>query len=107
GTARCPGLPRGWAAARLLVPCPGAAVPLPAAQAQGTALLAIMLPSVVSMTTHWGKGNVDRSIAPFAVAGALAGGLAGSCVAAVAPERTLRIVFSVVLALVGARYASS
>merc|ERR1712066_156100 len=76
-------------------------------EAQGCALLGMVPPAVVSTTTHWRRGNVDRQLVVFAVTGALAGGVAGSLAAAGLPERTLRIVFSTVLAAVGIKYIRS
>jgi len=76
-------------------------------EAQGCALLGMVPPAVVSTTTHWRRGNVDRQLVAYAVTGALAGGVAGSLAAAQLPERALRIVFSVVLAAVGVKYLRS
>ena len=49
---------------------------------------------VVSTSTHWSKGNVDRELVGFAVLGALVGGFAGGSVAALLPERALRLIFA-------------
>eukprot|EP00446_Apocalathium_sp_SHHI-4_P000833 CAMPEP_0177184058 /NCGR_PEP_ID=MMETSP0367-20130122/17355_1 /TAXON_ID=447022 ORGANISM="Scrippsiella hangoei-like, Strain SHHI-4" /NCGR_SAMPLE_ID=MMETSP0367 /ASSEMBLY_ACC=CAM_ASM_000362 /LENGTH=342 /DNA_ID=CAMNT_0018631149 /DNA_START=32 /DNA_END=1060 /DNA_ORIENTATION=+ len=76
-------------------------------EAQGCALLGMIPPAIVSTYTHWSKGNVDKGIVAYAVAGALMGGVAGSMAAAHLPEKALRIAFSVVLACVGVKYLSS
>merc|ERR1711972_1107625 len=76
-------------------------------EAQGCALLGMVPPAVVSPYTHWSRGNVDRQLVAYAVAGALAGGVGGSLAAAGLPERTLRMVFSAVLACVGIKYLRS
>ena len=49
---------------------------------------------VVSTSTHWSKGNVDRGLVGFAVLGALLGGFAGGALAAFLPERALRLIFA-------------
>ena len=52
------------------------------------------LPQVVSSSTHWSKGNVDRDLVGFAVLGALLGGFGGGEMAALLPERALRLIFA-------------
>jgi len=52
------------------------------------------VPQVVSCSTHWSKGNVDRDLAGFAVLGALLGGFGGGEMAALLPERALRLIFA-------------
>jgi len=79
----------------------------PQAEAQGCALLGMVPPSVVSLRTHWQKGNFDRRLAMGAVAGAVIGGWLGSRIAADLPEKSLRLVFAVVLTGVGAKYLRS
>jgi hypothetical protein len=53
---------------------------------------------VVSSSTHWSKGNVDRDLVGFAVLGALLGGFGGGEMAAPLPERALRLIFATWLA---------
>ena len=48
---------------------------------------------VVSTSTHWSKGNVDRELVAFAIVGALLGGFLGGSIAAILPERALRLIF--------------
>jgi uncharacterized membrane protein YfcA len=91
----------------VLVPALTLLFGFPQKEAQGCALLGMILPSIVSASTHWRKGNVSRNLAGSAVAGALVGGWSGSMLAAVLPNRPLRAVFSVVLGLVGFRYLRS
>ena len=50
-------------------------------------------PQVVSTSTHWSKGNVDRELVAFAIFGALLGGFLGGSIAAILPERALRLIF--------------
>ena len=59
---------------------------------------------MVSTSTHWQKGNVERGLVLFAVLGALLGGLGGGAAAALLPERLLRLVFASVLSLVALKY---
>lgn len=91
----------------VLVPVLALLFSFPQSEAQGSALLAMLLPSVVSTTTHWSKGNVDRAVVGFAVLGAVLGGFSGGSVAAVLPERALRMVFGCVLSLVAVKYMRS
>ena len=67
----------------------------------------LLFSQVVSTTTHWSKGNVDRALVGFAVLGALLGGFTGGHVASLLPERALRLVFSGVLSVVAVKYIRS
>ncbi|CAL1143530.1 unnamed protein product [Cladocopium goreaui] len=91
----------------VLVPVLALAFAFPQSEAQGSALLAMLLPSVVSCSTHWSKGNVDRDLAGFAVLGALLGGFGGGEMAALLPERALRLIFAAVLSVVAVKYIRS
>jgi len=91
----------------VLVPALTLLFGFPQKEAQGCALLGMILPAIVSASTHWRNGNVTRNLAGSAVAGALVGGWSGSMLAAVLPNRPLRAIFSVVLCLVGLRYLRS
>ncbi|CAE8723741.1 unnamed protein product, partial [Polarella glacialis] len=89
----------------VLVPMLSLVFGFPQAEAQGCALLGMVAPAVVSTFTHYQAENIDRSLVWFAVSGALLGGSAGSKVAALLPEQSLRIVFAVVLAAVAVKCA--
>lgn len=77
------------------------------AVAQGCALLAMILPAFMSARTHWKRGNVEKKLILPAIAGAMVGAAIGSSVAGSLPEKSLKILCAVVLALVGVRYVGS
>lgn len=91
----------------VLVPALTLLFGFPQKEAQGCALLGMILPSLVSASTHWRNGNVGRNLTGSAVAGALVGGWSGSMLAAVLPNRPLRATFSLILSLVGLKYLRS
>mmetsp|Transcript_16326 Transcript_16326/g.35776 ORF Transcript_16326/g.35776 Transcript_16326/m.35776 type:complete len:337 (+) Transcript_16326:101-1111(+) len=91
----------------VLVPSLTLGFGFPQAEAQGCALLGMVPPAVVSTTTHWRNGNVDRSLVVMAVIGALLGGALGGSLASSLPENALRAVFAVVLGLVAVKYLRS
>lgn len=77
---------------------------LPQKASQGTALLAMVLPSIIGAVTHFRLGNVVVPLLPGLVAGAIGGGYLGSSLALYLPETTLRLVCSTLFALIGFRY---
>lgn len=72
--------------------------------AQGTALLAMILPSFLGAVTHWRLGNVRAELLPGLALGAVLGGSVGGSLAVYMPETTLRIVCSAIFGLIGLRY---
>eukprot|EP00933_Yihiella_yeosuensis_P034838 TRINITY_DN28323_c0_g1_i2.p1 TRINITY_DN28323_c0_g1~~TRINITY_DN28323_c0_g1_i2.p1 ORF type:complete len:275 (+),score=47.37 TRINITY_DN28323_c0_g1_i2:324-1148(+) len=91
----------------VLVPTLSLLFAFPQVEAQGCALLGMVPPSFISTYTHWRCNNIEKRIVWFAVAGALLGGSAGSSVASILPEKSLRIFFSAVLLCVGGKYLRS
>eukprot|EP00667_Euglena_gracilis_P017092 EG_transcript_17961 len=87
----------------LLVPCL-ALSGFPQHVAQGTALCAMVLPTLFGSTQHHRQGNVAWRVAPFLVLGAALGGMSGGYLAVYLPERILCCIFSVGLAAIGIRY---
>jgi len=79
---------------------------LPQQTAQGTALLAMVLPSLTGAYTHWRLGHVDRAIAPSLLAGIVLGAFLGGQVALGIPEGILRWIFAAVLFWTGLRYVA-
>jgi len=102
-TGFCSGL-LGIGGGTVLVPALTLAMAFPQNEAQGCAVLGMLLPAAISMSTHWRRSNVDHSLAAPAALGALVGGAGGSLVATHLPEHALRIVFATVLSCVGAKY---
>ena len=80
---------------------------LPQQLAQGTALAAMVLPSLIGAYTHWRLGHVDRKIAPGLLAGIVIGAFLGGQFALSVPEGILRWIFAVVLLWTGVRYLRS
>lgn len=74
--------------------------------AQGTALLAMVLPSIRASLVHRKLGHVVAPILPALILGAITGGFLGSSTAVVLPDQILRIVCSVCFAAIGIRYMS-
>ena len=72
--------------------------------AQGTALTAMVVPSLIGAYTHWRLGHVNRRIAPGLMAGIFVGAFIGGRVALDMPEGILRWIFAVVLLWTGVRY---
>jgi uncharacterized protein len=72
--------------------------------AQGTALLAMILPSLLGAITHWRLGNVRLALLPSLALGAVLGGSLGGSVAVFLPETYLRVICSVIFGLIGVRY---
>jgi len=103
GTGLISGL-LGVGGGTVLVPSLTLLFQFPQPEAQGCALLGMVPPSMVSVWTHWRRSNVDKALAAGAVFGALVGGWSGSLLATSLPERTLRVVFAIVLSFVGVKY---
>lgn len=72
--------------------------------AQGTALCAMIIPSLLGSLTHFRLGNVVLPILPGLALGAILGGLAGSGLALHLQERALRLVCCSIFLLIGGRY---
>lgn len=72
--------------------------------AQGTALAAMILPSLVGAYTHGRMGHIDRSIAPWLLFGIVLGAFTGGQLALSIPEGILRWIFAAVLLWTGVRY---
>ncbi|CDF40885.1 unnamed protein product [Chondrus crispus] len=72
--------------------------------AQGTALMAMVLPSIRGAYTHFKLGHVRTERLPGLVAGALLGGFLGASTALRLQEGTLRVVCSGIFAMIGVKY---
>ena len=72
--------------------------------AQGTALMAMILPSIIGAYTHGRMGHLDRRIAPGLLLGIVSGAFLGGQLALGIPEGILRWIFAVVLLWTGLRY---
>ncbi len=77
---------------------------VPQQLAQGTALVAMILPSLIGAYTHWRMGHVDRRIAPGLLGGIVLGAFLGGQMALGMSEGILRWIFAVVLLWTGLRY---
>jgi len=77
---------------------------LPQQLAQGTALAAMILPSLIGAFTHARMGQVDRETAPRLLAGIFLGAYTGGKMALGLPEGILRWIFAIVLLWTGLRY---
>ena len=77
---------------------------VPQQTAQGTALVAMVLPSVLGAYTHWRMDHIDRGVAPGLMAGIVLGAFLGARLALGIPEGILRWVFAAVLLWTGLRY---
>jgi hypothetical protein len=69
--------------------------------AQGSSLLSMVPAAAVGSYTHWRQGNVVTRILPGLAAGIILGAFLGGIAANHLPEGTLRIIFAVVLTLLG------
>ena len=65
--------------------------------AHGTSLAAVVPISVASLVSYAAHGNVDWSVALWLAIGAVAGAVIGTRLLHVLPQRTLAIIFIVVL----------
>jgi uncharacterized protein len=72
-------------------------------QALGTSLTAMVLPAISGTITHFAKGNVILSVAPFLAMGAFVGAYAGSKLALTIEEESLKYGFSGVMVVLGLR----
>jgi uncharacterized protein len=79
---------------------------LPQKLAQGTALLAMVLPSTLGALTHVWLGNTVPVLLPGLAIGAFIGSRSGSNLALALSESALRIVCACVLCAVGVRYVT-
>eukprot|EP00741_Cyanophora_paradoxa_P006535 tig00001024_g6326.t1 len=69
--------------------------------AQGTALMAMILPAITGVWTHYKQGNVRTELIPGLIPGVLVGARAGALLACGLPERTMKFVFAVMLMYLG------
>jgi uncharacterized membrane protein YfcA len=69
--------------------------------AQGSSLLSMVPAAAVGSYTHWRHGNVVTRILPGLAAGIILGAFLGGIAANHLPEGTLRVIFAVVLTLLG------
>eukprot|EP00177_Eucheuma_denticulatum_P002225 GFKZ01003981.1.p1 GENE.GFKZ01003981.1~~GFKZ01003981.1.p1 ORF type:complete len:328 (+),score=28.57 GFKZ01003981.1:284-1267(+) len=74
--------------------------------AQGTALMAMVIPAVRGSLTHWRLGQVKTTWLPTLVAGALCGGYLGASVAIGVSQEALRVVCAVLFGGMGIKYVS-
>ncbi len=70
-------------------------------RAIGTSLVALALFAVPGSLTHWWLGNVDIELALALTLGVVPGAFLGARLNAGASERTIRVLFALLLALVG------
>jgi uncharacterized protein len=71
--------------------------------AQGSALLAMVPAGAVGAYTHWRLGNVVTRVLPGLIAGIILGTYCGSSLALILSEANLRLVFAIMLSLLGLR----
>ncbi|MGO0122503.1 sulfite exporter TauE/SafE family protein [Desulfothermobacter acidiphilus] len=72
--------------------------------AQGSSLLAMVPAGAVGAFTHWRLGNVNTRILPGLILGIITGSYLGGFSAHLLSEKTLRVIFAVVLVWTGMRY---
>lgn len=72
--------------------------------AQGTALLAMIIPTARASQAHLKLQHVALPLLPGLIAGAVAGGFLGANIALNVPEVTLRLICSFIFACIGLRY---
>ncbi|KAA8499685.1 putative membrane transporter protein YunE [Porphyridium purpureum] len=72
--------------------------------AQGTALTAMILPSVLGGVGHWRLGHVQAGLLPGLLTGGLAGAALGAKLAIYMPDRALKLVCGAVFFCMGCRY---
>lgn len=76
--------------------------------AQGIVLLTLIPTSFIGSYTHWKNGYIDLSAAPWLALGTALSSLAGAHLAIVLPASYLRVMFSLIVLLVGIQtFASS
>lgn len=76
-------------------------------KAQGTALLAAVLPSAIASLQQARGNTISRALLKSLVPGAVVGGLVGSSAASLIADDSLRLVCAVVLGAIGARYIAT
>lgn len=69
--------------------------------AQGCTLLALVPAGTVGAFTHWRHGNVNLSVLPGLIGGIVLGAFGGGMCANLLPENLLRVLFAVVLFVLG------
>ncbi len=72
--------------------------------AQGSSLLAMVPAGALGAYTHFRLGNVNRVLLPGLIPGILLGTYLGGSLAHTLPEKTLRVIFALVLVWTGLRY---
>lgn len=75
--------------------------------AQGTALLAAVVPSAVASSQQLGAGAVNTRLLRSLVPSAVVGALMGSSVATLLADDSLRLVCAAILAAIGVRYVAT
>lgn len=85
----------------LLVPLLNRMRGFPIKRAIGTSLVALALFAVPGSLTHWWLGNVDIELALALTLGVVPGAFLGARLNAGASERTIRVLFALLLGLVG------
>ena len=81
----------------IMVPAMALLAGLSQTMAQGSSLLAMVPIGMVGAYTHWRMGNINTGLLPGLIPGILLGAFLGGTAAHLAPEDTLRVIFSVVL----------
>mmetsp|Transcript_6564 Transcript_6564/g.13236 ORF Transcript_6564/g.13236 Transcript_6564/m.13236 type:complete len:288 (+) Transcript_6564:7838-8701(+) len=89
----------------VVVPALTLLLSVPQKLAQGTALAAMILPSMVGARKHFMLGNVSLPLVPGLCLGSIVGSLIGGGIATQLADESLRIACSIVFFLVGIRYA--
>ncbi len=78
---------------------------VPQQLAQGCSLAARLPSSLSGSWQNWRQRNIDVTLLPGLVVGAVTGGIVGGRIALALPGATLRIVFGVALVLLGVAYS--
>lgn len=76
-------------------------------RAIGTSLIVVASLAIPGSITHYLLGNIDLRLAALLALGVVPGALAGARITAVAKERTVRILFAIMLLAVGVALAVS
>ena len=72
-------------------------------EAQGTSLLAIVPTAIVGALIYAAYGNFNTTIAIWLAIGGMAGSYGGSFLAGRIPEKTLKVIYSMFLIIVGVK----
>ena len=75
--------------------------------AQGTSLLAMIPIGIAGAYSHWNLGTVNKEMLPLLIPGIIIGALAGSYMAHILPELTLRLLFAAILLWTGVKYLNT